>query len=242
MIKKAFIIILTIGIMLLNIPVGAESRIAMEVSYSAEKVSVTLSGTAYGRAGVIITDFSVLPENITGDDILYWNQFIAMGKYSYEIKLPSSFKSNKYSVILTTADGEASGSFFHMNEEDAVDVLDDLSKVGSENEFAAFIESGDNAKTLGIDKEDAYYEKNKEYTYKLLYALNKNYDNPVSFNELYHKFYAISIIYGGSEAEILDAANKYADNLGVDFTKEFLEDTRISEEGYDYLFSLQVGS
>lgn len=238
MLKKTIALLTLMIFIFIYIPVCAENQVVVSLNYNAEKSEINLSGTAYGRVNVIIIDSSVLPENISINDILYSNQFVATGSFLFDITLSDSFESGKYSVILTTADGEATESFTHMNTSAAFDVLDTLSKKDTLEAFIEEIEKGENAKTLGIDKDDIYYAENKDYTYKMLYELNKDYKDPILFNEIYYKLYAISIIYGGDEKEILDATKKYADKLLIDFANEFEKDARLSEDAKKQLFNV----
>ena len=233
---KIFALILAVVIMMFNVNIAAEDAMSLSVSYSPETASITLSGVAYGRVSVIITDFGI-ESSITDDDVLYSNLFRALGGFSYEIKLGDDFESGKYSVILTSASGKKTDTFSHMNLGASGDVLELLKETESVEEFISIIESGDNAKTLGIDKNDTYYEANSDYAYKMLYNLSKDYTDPVKFNESFYKFYAISVIKDGTKEEILAVSDKYSDKLSIDYEK-LLKDERLTDKAFSKLFEL----
>lgn len=243
--RRVISIFLTLFFVFITCPVQAEEEVTLKVTYNAENAAIVLSGYVEGYAMVTIVP-SVFDEN--GEDISLdvinadnppklMEQINRNGSFSgYEVLLPESLSSGKYTVYLHGDSAVAADYFSHMNFEDAKEVLADLKEYKDNSNYVEYKNTAIlNAVTLGVDTTDAGYVQNKDKIFELLYKFCSEYVNPSAFNTFYYKMYALAGVENSEREEIEELLEKWSGNLSIDYDADYLKDERLNEKSKDEL-------
>lgn len=210
-------------------PCFADGGVTVTATYDAESEAVTITGEATDDAIVTVVPEKTLTEDLSKDNMpLYVRQVTFDGEYVFKLKMPASAESGKYTVYVSTHNGEAADTFLYMNGRSATAALELLKQAQSREEYIKIVE--DNAVNFGIDIDDAAYVRCKEKIYDLLTNFGGDYSEPFEFNNDFYGMLAISQLYGADDKTVEAVLKKYDRQLGISYDADYGADLRLSEK------------
>lgn len=226
MLRKALSMVVTVCILCTGLCVYAATSFSAVVSYLPADGEITVSGTAArGDVVVMIAPQSTAPEKMT-EDILptVIKQFKVSGAYSVLIGMPEGTPGGKYNIYVSHEGEEITDSFIYMNIAAAEAAIPEINAANGA-EFASIVSK--NAVNLGIDTDDAGYIAEAANIFEIMD--NMTFENTVDFYNKYIKTYAVCMIEGEENlTEVESLLEKYASNLGIDYTDDFAEDNKLT--------------
>lgn len=206
--------------------VAFADTLTMAISYVPENSEITVSGSAYGDAVILIVPESLLLKDISESAMpSVFKQTSFNGDFSLDIGMPHSAGGGKYKVYVFVDEKSFEDTFIYMDlatSELLIPTLNTLDGDAFEEAIAS------DAQTLGIDIEDQVYIEKKEMIFEILDA--QTYDSAPEFNKAYTKAYALSAIEGEKSTERIDSIlMKHSKVLGIDYFTDFDKDERLSD-------------
>lgn len=236
MVKKILSSVLTASLVCASAaPVYSASDISVGIVFDAASGVAHLSGQASGAVSI-----TVVPVDVTFSDYstelercIYFGFAAAKdGRFTHSFNIPSGSEAGKYIVYITSKDGAASCSFNNISALDEAELLS-INSAGSASELKVAAEAL--STKLGIDMTSPDYEQCSSDAYKIVYAMGKKYDSSAEFYADYNGAYAISAIVNNEDTEA--ALKKNASLLGIDYSNDFAEDSRLDASAKQTLLS-----
>lgn len=223
--------ILAVCVLLCMVIVGcasvvADDTVTMAISYVPENSEITISGSAYGDAVILIVPDSLLPKDISESAVpTVFKQTFFNGNFSLDLGMPYSAGGGKYKVYVFIDDKNFEDTFIYMDLATSESLIPTLNVLDGEDFEETLL---NNAQTLGIDTDDEVYIQKKEMIFEILDA--QTYDSAPEFNKAYTKAYALSAIEGEESTEKIDSIlMKHSKVLGIDYFADFDKDERLSD-------------
>lgn len=227
---------------------------SFQAKFEPESGKIVLSGNGKGDMIVRIVEKGTdLASLSSGNMPAGFDHFYADGDYTYEIKLPGTVQPGDYEVYVKSDKGTDSDGFSYFDVKYADDnIIPLLNSAISDGDYAGFKATlTSSAASLGIDVTDSVYENKKDDIIKLLYDCNKSFDNSASLYNEYFKMRAVMAISGSSQTETEAVMQENASLLGIDYAKDYSDDTRLTDttraelckilSEYDYAKELPSG-
>ena len=230
MFKRIVSLLASILLLLNGMVVFATEDISVSVAYKPNVAELTVTGTGRGEIVITITPEELLPPAMTVSAMpTVIKQISSSGVFALNIGMPYNAASGKYIVYATSAEGEATDSFMHIDTVAANSVIaEDI------NAFRTLL--ADNAHTLGIDTNDAVYISENNRITKMLY--NMTFTDSVAFNQKYYMVYAICSIKSAEKDQIELLLSKYQEQLGIDMEALYYSEARLDDNAKQELLSL----
>ncbi len=239
MIRKILSLLTAVCILSSALSAYAAEQFTALVNYNPKEGEVAVSGIApKGEIAVMIAPESMSPEEMTEENLpTAIRMFKANGAYSVSVGIPQDTVSGKYNVYVSCGEEEIVESFIYMNIAESEKIIPIINGLDGKE----FIDTvSENAQNLGIDTDDAGYIAKRSSIFEIMD--NMTYTDNFDFYDKYVMVYALCMIQDNqSVSEIKALLEKYADNLGIDYTSDFTDDKKLTDDAKKELCVLLSG-
>lgn len=232
MLKKILTLATVVGVAASG-SLSAGAAVLYGTRFSPETGAVTIAGEADGYVTVKIADATIENGAFSDENLpLVFDRIKAEGEFTYVLTLPDNTAAGKYAVYLRDNDGTVKDSFQFFDVDFAnTEIIPDLNEAILAADYSAFETAVEaSAPELGIDAQDPLYTEKASYITKLLYNSTESFADVAEFYEKYRMMYALAAISGESASEVNSVLKKYAPDLGIDYDRDYVGDTRLGEK------------
>lgn len=232
MFKRFVSVFAALSFIIVSFYAYASAEVTAALKQDFGRSQIKLEGSANGAVVITVAPADLSLEAMSAQNLpTIVKQIKATGTYSCTLYMPVYAEGGKYTVYVSSNDGEASPLYFmHINEAEVDNILvdgeplmDHLHKSDGAV-FADLIQTY--AAKIGIDRTDELYLNNES---KLLPMLDKmKFTDVFDFADKYNIYYAVNALSGANSEKVSQMLQQYQAQLGIDYAADFEDETRLT--------------